>query len=203
MCYDPLMILGFHFIFSAYGFWLPNDPRGSWSTEVRQYKLRAFGEATKVNTTRSLANQNHDTEARLKAKRALKSPPVRFTCKQAAIIGKAMVQTSQATGYQVHALAVLPDHTHLVMSQNPKPVAQIAGHLKAKATLALTQNNAHPLAKYASDRGRIPSPWARNYWCVLIDSPQQMRSAIGYVERNPINAGLRAQRWNGVVPFVR
>ena len=28
------MILGFHVVFGAYGFWLPNDPRGSWSDFV-------------------------------------------------------------------------------------------------------------------------------------------------------------------------
>lgn len=27
-------MLGAHVIFGAYGFWLPNDPRGSWSEFV-------------------------------------------------------------------------------------------------------------------------------------------------------------------------
>jgi hypothetical protein len=31
---DESMILGSHVIFGAYGFWLPNDPRGSWSEFV-------------------------------------------------------------------------------------------------------------------------------------------------------------------------
>lgn len=28
------MVLAYHVIFGAYGFWLPNDPRGSWSKFV-------------------------------------------------------------------------------------------------------------------------------------------------------------------------
>jgi hypothetical protein len=28
------MVIGYHIILGAYGFWLPNDPRGSWSNEV-------------------------------------------------------------------------------------------------------------------------------------------------------------------------
>jgi len=28
------MVIGFHVILTAYGFWLPNDPRGSWSEFV-------------------------------------------------------------------------------------------------------------------------------------------------------------------------
>src|SRR4051812_39201122 len=32
------MIVGYHVIFSAYGFWLPNDPRGSWSDFVGSWE---------------------------------------------------------------------------------------------------------------------------------------------------------------------
>jgi len=28
------MIVGYHVIFGMYGFWLPNDPSGSWSEFV-------------------------------------------------------------------------------------------------------------------------------------------------------------------------
>lgn len=31
------MVRWYHAIFSAYGFWLPNDPRGSWSDFVRAW----------------------------------------------------------------------------------------------------------------------------------------------------------------------
>lgn len=33
------MALGSHIILSAYGFWLPNDPRGPWSDFVGAYEL--------------------------------------------------------------------------------------------------------------------------------------------------------------------
>jgi hypothetical protein len=49
-------MLAFHGIITAYGFWLPNDPRGSWSTWVGAWELfQAGGPATKVATTRSVA----------------------------------------------------------------------------------------------------------------------------------------------------
>ena len=54
------MVLASHVIFSAYGFWLPNDPRGSWSTFVGSLELFRFGPATKVTTRRSVAHQPHD-----------------------------------------------------------------------------------------------------------------------------------------------
>ena len=42
------MVLAYHLIFTAYGFWLPNDPRGSWSDFVRAWELFITGKATKT-----------------------------------------------------------------------------------------------------------------------------------------------------------
>jgi hypothetical protein len=68
------MIAGFHVIWSAYGFWLPNDPRGSWSDFVGAWDLfRAGGRATKTTETRSLAKRPHDRAQRLATKQALRT----------------------------------------------------------------------------------------------------------------------------------
>ena len=72
------MVLGYHIILSAYGFWLPNDPRGSWSDFVASWELFKFGPATKVTGKRSYAHDPHDAATRRAAKAALKYPPVRF-----------------------------------------------------------------------------------------------------------------------------
>lgn len=40
------MIHGYHVIMPMYGFWLPNDPRGSWSEFVRKWELVRFGKST-------------------------------------------------------------------------------------------------------------------------------------------------------------
>ena len=38
------MIIGSHLIWTAYGWWLPNDPRGSESHEIRVEKIAELGE---------------------------------------------------------------------------------------------------------------------------------------------------------------
>ena len=195
------MILGFHFIFSAYGFWLPNDPRGSWSETVRSFDLLRFGPATKTSTTRSLAHQPHDYELRLAAKRALRYPPVQFTGEQARAVAGGLAQASIERGYTVHALAILPDHAHLVMRYCSRHIDEIAAHLKAKATANLTRENLHPMERFASSNGRKPSPWARYYWCPFIRSRRQMEAAIAYVRCNPARAGLPPQRWRCVARY--
>ena len=73
------MIRAYHAVFTAYGFWLPNDPRGSWSDFVRSRELLRFGKATKVFTRRSLAAQPHEEDRRRAAKQALRYSPVEFS----------------------------------------------------------------------------------------------------------------------------
>ena len=33
------LVIAYHLIYTTYGFWLPNDPRGSWSDFVRCWGL--------------------------------------------------------------------------------------------------------------------------------------------------------------------
>jgi REP element-mobilizing transposase RayT len=196
------MLLGYHFIVSAYGFWLPNDPRGSWSEVVRQFELLRFGPATKVSTRKSVAGVKHDRSLREKAKEVLKYPPVCFTGQQAVLIAKGFGVAKAQHDYEINALAILPDHVHLVMRVHDSiEPDQIAAHLKAKATAELNARCQHPLAGHASAAGRIPSPWGRNYWKVLIFDEKHYRQAIRYVELNPVKAGLKPQKWSIVTPY--
>lgn len=192
------MLRGFHFIFSAYGFWLPNDPRGSWSETIRRYELITFGPATKTTSTRSVAHRKHDHAHRIAAKRALKFPPVRFTGEQAQHIAKGFDTACEEAGYTPRALAILPDHTHLVLAWHPRPIDDIAKHLKAKATTAMSHARIHPLQRFADSRGHKPSPWARRYWCPFIHTDRQLDTVLRYVEDNPVKAGLRPQLWSMV-----
>ena len=166
-----------------------------------EFSLRKFGPATKVSTTRSVAAKPHDHQQRLAAKKALRYPPVIFSGVQAVAIAQGFAQTLTEHDYIVHALSILPDHTHLVMTRHARHVDEIAAHLKAKATASLAKQNLHPLERFAGKNGRLPSPWARNHWCPFIRSEQHMRVAIRYVEANPVKAGLRPQHWSLVTPY--
>lgn len=195
------MIHGYHFIFSAYGFWLPNDPRGSWSDTVRSFELLQFGPATKVTTTRSIAAKPHDHAQRLAAKRALRYPPVTFTGTQARAIARGFAVAAAEHDYIFHALAILPDHVHLVMPRHTRHIDDIAAHLKARATRHMTLEHIHPMSTHASPAGRVPSPWSRNFWCPFLRDTDHMQRAIQYVERNPIKAKFKPQLWRCVTPY--
>ena len=111
------MIRAYHCIITAYGFWLPNDPRGSWSDWVRRWELLAYGKATKVETRRSVAKRPHDCQRRLEAKKALRYPVVFFNGRQALAVATGFKRAITESGYFVHACSILPQHAHLVIAR--------------------------------------------------------------------------------------
>ena len=195
------MILAYHSIFSAYGFWLPHDPRGSWSDFVRQWELVRFGKATKTNERHSLARAPHDAAARRAAKQALRYPPVSFTGLQARSIGRGFARAAAESSYRIHACSILPEHVHVVVARHRWRIERIVGHLKARATHFLRCDGLHPLAAWAGADGAAPSPWGRRAWHVYLDDPLDVARAIRYVRDNPAKEGKRRQNWSFVTPF--
>src|SRR5438552_14141067 len=129
------MIVGYHVIFGTYGFWLPNDPRGSWSEFVGAWELfRAGGKATKTEETCSLAHRPHDRAKRLAAKAALKLPAVRLTGVQARAVGRGFADYLAQSGLSIWAGAIMPDHVHLVTGRFRTTVEQLVIRLKGAAT---------------------------------------------------------------------
>ena len=195
------MILAYHVIFTTYGFWLPNDPRGSWSDYVRAWDLLRFGHATKVSTRKSLAKKPHQHQLRWQAKEALKYPPVHFTGIQARAVGRGIAQASTESGYVIHACSILPEHVHMVLGRHERRVEQIVGHFKGRATQKLVAEQQHPLASHCTAEGSTPSPWSRRSWRVYLNDDLHVRNAIRYVEANPTREGKPVQHWPFVVPY--
>lgn len=155
------MVLGSHVIFGAYGFWLPNDPRGSWSEFVGAWELFRYDRATKTETRCSVANQPHDRANRLAAKTARKRPAVKFTGRQAVAIGQGFAQYAQRSGLTIWACAILPEHVHLVIARHRLKVEQTVIQLKGEATGQLLAEEIHPFGNMESGNGQVPKCFAR------------------------------------------
>jgi REP element-mobilizing transposase RayT len=197
------MVRWYHLIITAYGFWLPNDPRGSWSDFVGAWELRKFGPATKVSGKRSYARDPHDVALRFAAMQALKYPAVRFDDAQREAVARGLADAVGEAQYQVHAGCIGHDHAHLVVGRHRQAVEQVARHLKSKATMAMTRAGVHPLARYRTRQGTIPTPWAEGAWSVFIEDAKQLGAAIAYVQRHPLKEGLPMQKWGFVTPAVK
>lgn len=194
-------MLAFHGIFTAYGFWLPNDPRGSWSEFVASWELyRAGGKATKVDTTHSVAARPHDQGHRLAVKQRLKHQSVSFTGLQARSVGRGFARAVSRSGHRLLACSILPEHVHVVVVADRLKSKAVLGHLKREASLALKVETLHPFQDDYQTNGILPTCWARGYWKVFLDTRQSVDRAIRYVEENPLKEGKPKQRWSFVVP---
>jgi len=197
------MIHGYHVILVAYGVWLPNDPRGSWSEFVGKWELTPFG-----RTTRSLARREliEFTDAELRrreaAQKTLKYPCVRFDGPQALAIGRGFAAACERNGYGIRACSILPEHTHLVIAGHRYAVEQIVNLLKGAATRTMIEEDMHPQAEYAEPGKRPPRMWAEYQWKAFLDSDEAIENAIRYVENNPIEEGEPVQHWSFVTPFT-
>jgi REP element-mobilizing transposase RayT len=195
------VIHAYHVIWGAYGFWLPNDPRGSWSDFVASWELARFGQATKSLARHEVPlAQRHAWRA--KAVTALDYPPVKFSGKQASAIGTGFSTAARKSGYTIWACSILPEHVHLVIARHTYKVEQICNLLKGAATKQLKSESQHPRAGLEDENGKLPPIWAENEWKVYLDSEETIENAIRYVEENPIKEDKPRQKWSCVTRFA-
>lgn len=196
------MVRWYHVIFSAYGFWLPNDPRGSWSDFVHAWELFLFGgPATKVTGRRSYAHDPHDANFRREMKKHLKYPPARFDDACRLSIARGFERACAEFGFLIHACAISFDHVHLVCSRDAhRSIEQVVAVMKARATQQMNIDAKHPMPMQFD--GTRPTPWSKSCWSVFINDLEQLRSAIAYVERHPEKEGLPRQSYSFVTPLV-
>jgi hypothetical protein len=112
------MVVANHLILTNYGFWLPNNPRGSWSEFVRSWELfLAGGPATKIESRRSVARAPHDSQSREYAKRSLVRPPAVLTGEQTLAVGVGFGRFAVHSKCSIFACSIMPRHCHLVLDR--------------------------------------------------------------------------------------
>ena len=110
------MIHGYHLILPMYGFWLPNDPRGSWSDFVWAWELVRFGKATRTLERREIMELTQDElQQREVARNGLKYEPV-------SIDGQQIRQLTRI-GDQNSFAAFSPDGSHIAFLRRKPPNA--------------------------------------------------------------------------------
>lgn len=195
------MIIGYHVIFGTYGFWLPNDPRGSWSQFVGAFDLyRHGGRATTTTSTRSVARRSHDHTLRHETKKKLKYPAVTLTGIQARAVGRGFAAYFTNRSHSpCWACAIMPDHVHLVIGRAAHTFETVCNAIKGLATRQLNAEDIHPQRAHRHPSGRMPRCFARGQWGVFLE-PEDVPRAIRYVENNPVKDGLPRQSWSFVTP---
>lgn len=196
------MVHAYHIILPMYGFWLLNDPRGSWSEFVASWELARFGETTRNLEQRTLSQLSDEELAhREAAQKALHYPAVSLNGHQALSIANGFKAKAADSKYEILACSILPEHTHLVIARHRYKIEQVANLLKGAATRQLVEDEIHPLANYAAADGKPPHVWAKNQWKAYLDSEEAIGNAIAYVIENPLKEGKKRQDWNWLSPY--
>ena len=197
------MVHGYHIVLPHYGFWLPNDPRGSWSEFVASWEIARFGDTTRHLEQRTLAMLSaNEVALREAARQAFLYPPIALSGDQALSIANGFKAQATKSDYAIWACSILPEHTHPVIARHCYKAEQIANLLKGAATHRLIADGIHPLRQYAKPDKRPPGMWARNQWKSFLDSDEAIENAINYVIENPIKEGKPRQNWRWLTPYT-
>lgn len=179
------MIIAYHGIFTTYGTWLPNDPRGSFSKKVYQEELAAIAP---IQYGRQFPQPPTNKFRRFwtAATPNLKHPPYFIHNGTRPMVAAAMGEVVERLDLKVCACSIMNDHVHVIWSITDHKPLYVIGQFKGAATHELSLSL---------------TPWARGGWKVYIDDEETLLAAQDYVEQNPAKSGLPPQRWEFVTPF--
>src|SRR5437879_6398630 len=111
------LVIAYHLISTIYGYWIPNDPRGSTSKTIRNDLLKDLGALhhgrKKIQPYSSDLRAFDDRAAPL-----LRFPVIEFTTEAMATIAQAFAQVIETCTYTCYACAILPDHVHLLLRKH-------------------------------------------------------------------------------------
>jgi REP element-mobilizing transposase RayT len=183
---DRLMVIAYHAIFTTYGTWLPNDPRGSYSKAVYNEELQALGD---VLYGRQMPPPDGHTLRRFRtaAVPTLSRPPYSINDATRPLVGAAFGEEIDARGLKCAECAIMNDHVHIILFRSTHRIEYLVNQLKGAGTRAL---------------GETLTPWTRGGWKVFLDDTGGLAAAIKYVRANPPAAGLPPQHWDFVKPVT-
>jgi REP element-mobilizing transposase RayT len=181
-----MSVIAYHLIWTAYGTWLPNDPRGSGSHNVYTPVLAELGEShfgrEKIQPKRAVVREFYEA-----AEPRLRFPVIRFDAKQRNEIATSFADTIVEHRYTCYACAIMCDHVHMVIRKHRHLAEEMIDRLQDASRLRLSLGD-HPV-------------WTRNGWKVFLNTPDAVRQCIRYVESNPVKEGLAPQQWPFVAPY--
>jgi hypothetical protein len=185
------MVHGYHLVWSAYGWWLPNDPRGSGSRAIRVEALHQFGD---IHYGRKVV-QPSSTELReffAQSKDHLKFKPRIFTANEVQIIAQTFAKAIADKRWVCHACAIMPEHVHVLMGRRLDTAETMVETFQQQSRAALIDAGCFP---------PMHAVWTAGRRVIYKSSPPAMASCVEYIENNPREIGLPEQRWDYVTPY--
>ena len=184
------MLAGYHLIWTAYGWWLPSDPRGSMSRSVRSAAIAGLGELhygrKRIQPAGRVVREFQEA-----SRGVLKYALFEFTPEEVHEIACAFADVIRKRSYTCYACAIMPDHIHILIRKHRDQAEAMIAALQDASREALR-------AKPQAARGFDHPVWGGPGWKVYLETIEDMERTVRYIELNPIKARLPPQVW----PFV-
>ena len=172
------MVAAYHLVWTAYGWWLPNDPRGSSSHVIYSDVIAELGELhqgrKKVQPSSRVIHEFHE-----EAKSLLRHELRIFAEPEIDLLGIAFDEVVKSRRYTCYGCAITPDHIHLVIRKHRDQAEEMIEQFQTAGRLVILdgqyRESTHPV-------------WGGPGWKVFLDSRQDIERTVVYVERNPEKA---------------
>ena len=182
------IVIAHHLIWTLYGWWLPNDPRGSLSRVIRNDILGDLG-TIHFGRKRLQPMSAEIREFYREAAKRLKHEALTFALDQLSIVAAAFAEVIESMRCTCYACAVMPDHVHMLIRKHKHTAEEMIANFQDHSRLRLRE---------AGLRDPDHPTWGGCGYKVFLDHPEEVRRIIEYIERNPVKIGWPAQAW----PFV-
>jgi REP element-mobilizing transposase RayT len=182
------MVLGYHLVATAYGWWLPNDLRGSTSRTIRNDILRELGELHYGR--KRVQPASRDIRAFYeRAREVLKHELLEFSEADRLVVAEAFGDAINRNRYTCYACALMRDHVHLCIRKHKHQAEEMIANLHEASRLLLIARGLRPADHPV---------WGGPGWKVFLDSTDDLWRTVGYIEQNPSKSHQAPQHH----PFV-
>lgn len=185
------MVAGHHLIWTIYGWWLPNDPRGSTSHEIRSAAIADLGELH-VGRKRVRPAGREIQAFREAAQAVLKHALLAFTDDEIQVVGHAFAEVMHARNYTCYGCAILPDHVHLLIRKHRDLAEDMIENLQLASRTAIIR---------AGSRPADHPVWGGPGWKVFLETRDDFNRTIAYLGKNLLQAHRAEQPWPFVKPY--
>ncbi|MCY2925712.1 MAG: hypothetical protein NT031_09765 [Planctomycetota bacterium] len=185
------IVIAYHLVFTGYGWWLPNDPRGSMSKSIRHDVLADLGELhygrKAVQPASGVIGGFYD-----RAPDLLKHDLSEFSAREIAEIAASFGGCVASRPYTVYACAIMGDHVHLLIRKHRDRAEEMIDRFQSVSRLRLRDLGLRPCDHPI---------WGGPGWKVFLDHPDEIPRTIRYIEDNPVKQGLPRQTWEFVKAY--
>ena len=184
-------MIAYHLIWTMYGWWLPNDPRGSMSDHIESALISELGDIhygrKRIQPCSRDVRELYDD-----AKSKLQHELLNLKPSQFHLAAKSFGEVIRREGYTCYAWAVMPDHIHALIRKHRD---------HAEVMIEKFQDASRGYFRGIGLRPDDHPVWGGPGWKVFLDTPDDIHRVIKYINDNPKKMRLKDQHWDFVTPY--